>query len=1312
VGLVSVPSSTTAQKPDPPDPPRDPDYLIDVWETDQGLPENSATAMVQTPDGHLWIGTFNGLVRFDGVRFTVFDSSTLPGLPSPAVVNLHLDRRLRLWISTDRGLAVLVDGKLVAMGADKGWVGDYVRQFVESDDGQLYFLTFDRRLLHLDGDRFFELPFPVYADHAQRTGILLMAGGRELVLVHPTFVGRWTGRAWDRSNPIAPAGDDVIGGGPGRDGAVWLLRERALVRFGRDGVTTRQLSRPVRAFWGLYEDSAGNVWVSSYAVGLFRISPDGTVTHFTTENGLSYNSVRFAYEDRESNLWIGTSGGGLLRFKPRLFANWGLDRGLPERVIKALAITTDNELLVGTHGRGVVDLHGATVFALSGEPSYVQTAMVDRRGRVWVGLFEDGVHRLSPDRARRAVDLSRAFVDDRGQWSVYALFEDSRGRVWAAGERGAAMFDDHDAAAFARLDSGASIRAIAEDPVHGDIIVGTASGGLQRLAGDRFRPVAEAQALDQAGIASLLADRDGTLWIGTFDQGLAVLANGTLTRIGEAQGIRARGISAIVDDGRGYLWLGTNQGVLRVARQQLQALVRGRAVSVHAMVFDRDDGLASIECPVGYQTTALRGPDGRLWFATLKGVATVDPAGLHLSSAAPRVVIDEVRVDDRLVAGARLTPLDWSSATRATIAPGSRRVEVHYTALSLRSPEKTRFRYRIVGHDGDWVETGTRRVAYLTDLSPGDYRLEVRAITNEGLLSDTPGLVSFTVLPLWWQKTWVQAVALFLLVAGVALAGWTASRVTIRRQLERQSHQRALDRERARLASVLDATTDCVAFAAPDGRLLYLNPAGHRMLGLPPDAPPATLTLGDLHPPAARARIVHEAVPAAVRDGVWSGETTVSRAGGDEMPVSQVIAAHRSPDGAVEFLSTIIRDLSDRVQAERELRASEEQLRQSQKMEAVGRLAGGIAHDFNNLLTVITGYTELLLERHPVHDADNAPIEEMHRASLRAADLTRQLLAFSRKQVLSLAPVDLNAVVGGLERMLRPLIGEHITLVTRLAPALPPVSADRGQLEQVIVNLVVNARDAMPDGGLLTIATYAVAATSGDAVAPDLPAGDYVCLDVTDTGTGMTHFVREHIFEPFFTTKSAGRGTGLGLSTVYGIVRQSGGSIAVDTAPGDGTTFRVYLPQSVAAVTTARAEPTGAPRGHEVILLVEDEDSVRAVTRTVLERQGYTVIAAVDGPDALSKAGAYLGHIHALVTDVVMPKMNGRELSEVLRRARRDLRVLFISGYTDDAILRHGVFDEGVAFLQKPFTPDVLARKIREVLDAPLASTVRNDAAG
>jgi signal transduction histidine kinase len=381
----------------------------------------------------------------------------------------------------------------------------------------------------------------------------------------------------------------------------------------------------------------------------------------------------------------------------------------------------------------------------------------------------------------------------------------------------------------------------------------------------------------------------------------------------------------------------------------------------------------------------------------------------------------------------------------------------------------------------------------------------------------------------------------------------------------------------------------------------------------------------------------------------------------------------------------------------------EEQLRHSQKMEAVGRLAGGIAHDFNNLLTAIIGYTEIVLHTLDPKDDRRADAEEIGRAAMRAADLTRQMLAFSRRQVLQPKIIDLNTALRKVEPMLRRMIGEDIVMTVNGRAEHPHVRVDPGQVEQVVMNLVVNARDAMPKGGRLTVET--LDATLDDAAVADIPdarPGDYVLLSVSDTGIGMPPEVRARIFEPYFTTKEVGKGTGLGLSTAYGIVRQSDGHIAVASELGMGTTFRIYLPRSEAPQPVA-ADAGGErmPEGSEHILLVEDDSSVRRLSKELLVRLGYSVTEAASGRAGLALGSDDTRHYDLALCDVILGDMSGPAVVEALRALRPTIRVLYMSGYTDEAIVKTGVLEEGKPFLQKPFTPLQLAKKVREVLDEP-----------
>ena len=383
-----------------------------------------------------------------------------------------------------------------------------------------------------------------------------------------------------------------------------------------------------------------------------------------------------------------------------------------------------------------------------------------------------------------------------------------------------------------------------------------------------------------------------------------------------------------------------------------------------------------------------------------------------------------------------------------------------------------------------------------------------------------------------------------------------------------------------------------------------------------------------------------------------------------------------------------------------ERRNLERAFQQSQKMDAIGRLAGGVAHDFNNLLTVISGYGDMLLMGMPPTNPHREMVVNIRHAGERAAALTRQLLAFSRKQVIVPVVLDLNELVIETEKMLGRLLGEDVTIAAILDPNLPRVKADPGQVDQIIMNLCVNARDAMPTGGRLTIETRDVFLEKGQSAYPELEAGRFALLEISDTGHGMTEQVKSQIFEPFFTTKEPGKGTGLGLATVFGIVKQSNAHISVDTVVGVGTTFEVLFPAVDAAPTHNTDTGVFRPRqGTETILLVEDEEGVRKVARISLETQGYTVLEAFSGIDAIEKADRYSGPIHLVITDVVMPGMGGAKLAEDLRSRRKGVKVLFMSGYNDDAVIRHGIMGGTDAFLQKPFTPLGLAKKVRAMLD-------------
>ena len=494
-----------------------------------------------------------------------------------------------------------------------------------------------------------------------------------------------------------------------------------------------------------------------------------------------------------------------------------------------------------------------------------------------------------------------------------------------------------------------------------------------------------------------------------------------------------------------------------------------------------------------------------------------------------------------------------------------------------------------------------------------------------------------------------------------------------------------------RLQAAVECATSGLALADPDGRLTYVNPAFLALWG----HARADEVLGRSVLEFWRSPDEAAAVVAALGHGTWSGELIAQRADGSVRTVAVAASAFTDDAGDAAGMLASFTDVT-------EARALAAQLVQSQKLESLGRLAGGIAHDFNNLLTVIKGYLAIARSGLAPDDPVNADLREVDRAADSAAALTRQLLAVSRRQIIAPVALDLNAVVRRVHGMLGRILGEDIALVLATAPELRPVRFDPGQAEQVLLNLAVNARDAMPQGGRLTIGTANVDVGADDPRHPGFPPGEFVQLTVADTGVGMPPAVRDHVFEPFFTTKEVGKGSGLGLAMVHGAVAQNGGRIELESAPGRGTVFQIYLPVTAEPAAVQRDRPAaGLPRGRESVLLVEDDANVRGLARRLLEPLGYRVHDHGSPADALAWLAATDAPVDLLLTDVIMPAMNGRDLAVRVRALRPTIRVLFVSGYTADVIADHGVLAPGVEFLAKPYTREALATRLRDLLDGP-----------
>jgi two-component system cell cycle sensor histidine kinase/response regulator CckA len=1339
------------------------EYLIDTWDTDQGLPQGTPTAMVQTPDGYLWFGTFNGLVRFDGVKFTVFDRSNTPQLPSPEIINLYLDHSGRMWISTALGIASVKDGHWQVFQANSGWRGSYVRFWTESRTGELYVTDFDGRIFEFVRNGFQELPRPPadpqhgFCPYVDEEGFLWV--------VNPQFIGKFVNGNWQeeiRAADLVKVSSQkepplIIAAGS-RDGGLWIATRDQLRKY-RSGklVFSTRTPWPMEGFWSLSEDATGTVWICSWAAGAYRFSAASGWRHFMSAGAVPPYFIRFVFQDREHNLWAGIGSGGLQRWKTRNFRSWGTAEGLPGSSIRSVTSDKHGGIIVGMMGQGVARLHKGDISWIlrpgqtKGTRVFAFSTVVDQRDRLWVGTQQDGAYLMDPTPTDIAAHGGR--VPQVTEGTIYGIFEDSRRNVWL-GRKAEGVRSDGRRFDVYRLEGApeiSSIHVFADDPRQGTIWAGTQASGLYRLQGQAFVPVEEARALVNEPISALRFDQDGTLWIGTENAGLAYLKDGRLYTISEKQGLPAKTIGAIVDDGLGYLWLGSNRGVLRIARSELAEIMAGRRETLAVQVFDRSDGLPSMECAIGYQPTATKDEEGNLWFATFRGLASVDPRHVRLSNEPPPVVVEDVLLDDQPT-GTREHFVTTSSSPRfsITVPPGVHRLEIHIAGLSLVAPEKLRFRYRVEGLDREWVDLGSQRVIYLRDLKPGRYQLRVEGSNNGGAWSEAASYAELRVQPRFYQTLW------FLLLCGFLLGsvGTGVYVLRVRRLHDREKRLQALvehrtselkneveERKQAEaalsqardelesrvrqrtqeLASAVEALEKDIrertlvedelrrtedkfekAFQSSpaamsissmhSGTIVDVNHSFLRVFGYEYEevvgrSPQELRTWNDDAEREAIIRTLREKGP------VYSLETRFRTKQGRAF--MGLLSAEMVNLGNEECFLAVVLDISEQ-------KRLEESLLQAQKMEAIGTLSGGIAHDFNNLLTVIRGYSQIVLPQLQNNEQVRSQVEQIDKAAERAASLTRQLLAFSRRQVLQPTVFDLNGLLLNVEKMLRRIIGEHIELITITAPDLRPVKADPGQMEQVIINLVINARDAMPHGGKLTLETAnaeldeAYASKHVGAVP-----GRYVMLAVSDTGSGMDPSTRAHIFEPFFTTKEVGKGTGLGLSMAYGIVKQSGGNIWVYSEPGAGTTFKIYLRQAErpSQATPGHGPATARLRGTETILLMEDDASVRELARRILTDSGYQVLIGDDVSRVISMCEEYPGKIDLLLTDVVMPGLSGNELATLVTQRRPETMVLYMSGYTHNAIVHQGMVGANSHFAPKPFTPTSLLEKVREALD-------------
>ncbi|MBI5380776.1 MAG: response regulator [Opitutae bacterium] len=1327
------------------------------------MPAAPVLQITQDRRGFLWFGTRLGLVKYDGITCRVYrnDPHNPESLGDDWVNDMAEDAQGDMWIATERGLdrwnrktERITRFLTTPEGEVEEWA---LRKVIPAADGTLWLGSFTRGLVRFD-PRTGDIVYCQVDGKIGRKGLL----SRLSALLQDRHGHLWLGsnsggvghfdpvtqklRRWrlDAANPRSLPSDDVRAIAEDHAGNIWVGTEKGLCRLlptqdGFEPVPHDSDDPGAAAVLALVVDRAGRVWAGGMSGGVRCFDPEARqmVRFLSTDidpRTLATERVYALFEDRDGDIWAGHFPTGVSHLNT-LHLNFHWQRRSPVAAstlshpsICAFWEDQDGTLWVGTDGGGVnrLDPGSGQWKAFQFDPAdatslgsnVVLSLLRDHRGSLWVGTWNGGLNRLDEatgkfKRYRPQANNPRSLSST----SVWQMVEDRHQNLWIGTAAWGVCRYLPAVDGFERFPvipkpirnrNPNTVYSFLETRDH-TFWAGT-QGGLARFLPEtntwrfyRAQP-GVAGALNCDAINDMIEDRAGNLWLGTNGGGLNHFNPRTeqFTAVRVADGLPSDIVVSLLEDAQERLWLATNTGLCRWDPRLREA-----------RVYDEGDGLPAGPFARGAR---LRRRNGEFLFGGSDGFIAFHPDQMVPDTRQSQVVLTELEVQNEPQRpGIHGSPLVHSitETQRLELPAGFTTLGLRFAALGYRAPERTRYEYQLEGFDTTWRQAGPERRASYTNLAPGEYRFRVRAANREGVWSDNGAGLTLLVLPAWWQWWWVRTLAVFVLLAGTLFIGWVVSNRRTRARVREAEHDRALAQERLRAAETLRQRDEQYALAIEatrggvfDWDLLArsqnVSPRWREIHGLPPDsAPVPDATWRALLHPEDRAG-VDQAIAGhlAGRSAQLQCEYRVHSQSGRFCWVFCQAKAQRDATGRPVRLVGAVTDITERRQAEMEKEKLQGQLIQAQKMESVGRLAGGVAHDFNNMLQAILGNAALVREAVPPGDPLGEHVEEIQKAAQRSADLTRQLLAFARKQTVSPQVVDLNAAVFGTLKLLQRLIGESIQLVWVPGRDLWAIKIDPSQIDQILANLTVNARDAIAGAGQISITTGNVVIDRDQTEAnPDAVLGDFVQLVVSDTGHGMDRETHAHLFEPFYTTKGVGEGTGLGLATVYGIVKQNGGFINVNSAPGRGTEIKIYLPRcgdAPASASTATVAPS--LRGTETVLLVEDEAQILQLGRRILERNGYTVLSARQPAEALQIVAQHTAPIHLLITDVVMPQMNGRELQERLVAMKPGLRCLFMSGYTADVIAHQGVLTEGINFIQKPFSNESLCRAVREIL--------------
>ncbi|HVN48108.1 MAG TPA: two-component regulator propeller domain-containing protein [Bacteroidota bacterium] len=1326
--------------------------------SDQGLSQNSVITICQDRKGFLWFGTYDGLNRFDGYRFKVFKTSSDDSLSlnKNLIWDICEDHTGILWVATDGGLDRYNSEKenFTRFNTDSrdplSISNNRIRSLCENSDGVLWIGTENGvNIFHRENNSFTALK----NDPKNSSSI-----SSNLVRVvfedshHDMWVGTENGlNLFDRetktfhrymhnaSDPTSISDNTIFSLGEDANGYLWVgTQSGGLNRFDRKTGTFKHYfynpNEPsslrfnyVRA---IYKDKSGELWIGTYGGGMEKYDArKDRFVHYqhdpSVPQSISSNVIYCIKEDQSGIMWIGTDFGGINKYDKEknqftYYSNIPNNpKSLPDNSVNCFYEDPDDHgktMWLGTW-KGLVlfnrETQEFTSYVNHANDSHslsynvVRTINKDASGNLWIGT-DYGLNRFD----RRKNKFYRYSNNPQDSHSISNnlirnIFVDRKNNLWIGSNSSLIDRYDREHDSFIHYANNIpgveteynNVWKLIEDH-QGNIYVGSDEGGVCKLdvRQQKFVPFAEKNnvgkfSLSVNKVLTLCEDRNKQLWVGTAGGGLNCLnlVTGECSIIDEKNGLASNTIHGIVEDSAGILWVSTNRGLSKVNGKQKKIVN-----------FYVEDGLQSNEFHVNsfsYSKT------GEIFFGGIKGFNVFNPEKIQEDTFIPPVVITDIQLFNQSI------PIDKPADGRILIKKSItelQEIDLNYTdevftvdfsSLDYSAPEKNKYSYFLEGYDKIWNNVGNRHYATYTKIPAGRYRLLIKGSSHRDSWNNIGRSLLITITPPFWETLWFKA-SVVLLIFGIIIF-WHQTRtrriVTHNRELVQHIQERRLVEEALRnseeiLQRLVASLPDIIIRTDLEGNIIFINETALPMFQTPVDQQILGSNVLTFIAEKDRTRVKENIQKMFDRYlGPQEYSLLLSKDSSIECEVNGDVL--RQLDGTPFGMVFIIRDLTEK-------KKMQAQLLQSQKMEAIGRLAGGVAHDYNNMLGIILGYA-VMLEK---DIADNPlvlrRVQSIISAAERSANLTKQLLAFARQQIVAPVVVNINQELTSLKKMIGRLVGEDVSLTIIEEPGLGNIKIDPTQFTQIITNLATNARDAIENIGSITIETRNEFIDESLASKYlEARVGNYVLLNFSDSGCGMDKATMAQIFEPFFTTKPKDKGTGLGLATVFGIVKQNNGFIHVESQVGIGTTFSIYFPIEAGSPTEEKQMHENVSLdGSETILLVEDEKELLELIKSTLEHHGYSVLALLSPENACLMAETTSAPIDLLITDVVLPGMNGKELKEQLEKRMPHLKTLFISGYTSDIVAKRGVLDEDTQFLHKPFTPVQLLQKIRSII--------------